>query len=89
VESFFPQQVIGVVLDVPQLTTSTVLAASARARSQTAACRWDKSNFDGNDSLSWLTSTAAILEELRTDLLAFGIQVQLWLSFNLLRAWEF
>jgi hypothetical protein len=37
--------------------------------------RWDKNNFDGNDDLAWLQSAAAVLEEMRTDLLAFGIQV--------------
>ncbi len=38
--------------------------------------RWDKNNFDGNDDLPWLAVVAAVLEEMRTDLLAFGIQVR-------------
>ena len=37
--------------------------------------RWDKNNFDGNDNLTWLRTAAAVLEDMRTDLLAFGIQV--------------
>jgi hypothetical protein len=36
--------------------------------------RWDKGNFDGNDDLAWLQAAAAVLEEMREELLAFGIQ---------------
>jgi hypothetical protein len=58
------------------LTTEQQLSIVAIVWRVVMLSRWDKNNFDGNDDLPWLCMVAAVLEEMRTDLLAFGIQVR-------------
>jgi hypothetical protein len=53
----------------------------ANSKNDNTQCRWDKNNFDGNDDLGWLQAAAVVLEDMRTDLLAFGIQVRCYCVF--------
>ena len=58
------------------LTTEQQLSIVAIVWRVVMLSRWDKNNFDGNDDLPWLSMVAAVLDDMRTDLLAFGIQVR-------------
>ena len=57
--------------------SAIVIANTLQRHAQTLSIRWDKSNFAGNDDVPWLQAAAAALEEMRTDLLALGIQVNI------------
>ncbi len=57
--------------------SAIVTANTLQRHAQTLSIRWDKSNFAGNDDVPWLQAAAAALEEMRTDLLALGIQVNI------------